>query len=80
MTIQLTYLEAWADFVEWVYLPENWAYVSRSNRDQILKAKKAATASTLGPARVERILTDCRPGVYTFNIVVFKEENQHPAP
>lgn len=70
----LTFEEAWDDFYQNVR-PGIWANLSRTDRDQILKAQRAREGRAprkLGWKRVERILSECAPGRYEVEVrVVF---------
>jgi len=72
MTMQITHLEAWADFYAWAHIPQNWRVIDRPGRDQIAKAARAAAAGRLGFVRVKSLLEKYGPaGRYEFREAVF---------
>lgn len=78
MEKQLTYLEAWADFWQWIRQPEQrtrWQEISRQEKQYLYKADIAYRADGLGYERTKNILTEYAPDRYDFREAVILKED-----
>lgn len=60
----LTPAEAWADFFQWAFLPENKARFSVDNRHYFHKTEGDMKRGVCGAHRIRNILNSHRPGHY----------------
>lgn len=73
MIIELTPIEAWADFWKWMRQPEQaaeWAGLTRAEKQYLYKAEIHAKAGRLGFERIHALLTKYAPARYEFRTAV----------
>ena len=73
MIIELTPIEAWADFWKWIRLPEQaaeWAGLTRAEKQYLYKANIHAGVGVLGERRIRALLTKYAPARYEFRTAV----------
>lgn len=70
MERQLTHAEAWEDFWKWVRTQERWKDIPRPQKQYMYKAAEAYRKKSLGPDRIQKILTAHAPDRYTFETTV----------
>ena len=79
MEKQLTPLEAFNDFLEWVKYSGTWSQLTPSQKNRIITARrdrdeKRGEAMALGNLRIKRLLTEYAPGRYEFRESVILHE------
>lgn len=73
MEKHLTYLDAWADFWQWIRQPEQrnkWKAITRQQQQYIYKANIAHRNGALGYERTKNILCQYAPDRYEFKETV----------
>lgn len=78
MEKQLTYLEAWADFWQWIRQPEQaprWADIDRQKKQYLYKANIDYNSSRLGYERTKNLLMEYAPDRYDFREAVILKED-----
>ncbi len=74
MELQMSHIEAWNNFFEWIKDQPTWSKMGRREKQYLYKTKKAAADGSLGPERIERILKQYAPDRYEFRSVVIVHE------
>lgn len=78
MEKQLTYLEAWVDFWQWIRQPEQqrrWADIDRKVKQYLYKANIDYNSNRLGYERTKNILMEHATDRYDFREAVILKDN-----